>query len=264
MPDAVEVEVPRDLSTAWATPAKEAALRAFEKELKTRAEGLDARERRIEERERQLRAQQAPESAAKADGEAAEKARDDAVRVLQVAGLGEAQRLLGSLTCQDAAASLLLVTAAAADCAPEARDTINAAERAVRDVVALVLKWRANPGSVKLWDEAAEHAFSGPLDRNVRAALLLAFHKRVPDAFPSNNKIANARRGHPRPRRTRRFPDAALPMRVTLASRDETGNQLQQEEEKDARPTSQPWTTEPAFVNLGVVGPNSAAGTNAS
>ena len=81
MPDAVEVEVARDLSTAWATPAKEAELRAFEEELKTRAEDLDARERRIEERERQLRAQQAPESAAKADGEAAEKARNDAVRV---------------------------------------------------------------------------------------------------------------------------------------------------------------------------------------
>lgn len=129
MPDAVEVEVPRDLSTASATPAKEAALRAFEKELKARAEGLDAREHRIEERERQLRAQQAPQSAAKADGEAAEQARDDAVRLLQIAGLGEAQRLLNSLTCQDAAASLLFVAAAAADCAPEDRGSINTAER---------------------------------------------------------------------------------------------------------------------------------------
>ena len=175
--------------------------------------------------------------------------------------MSEAQRLWGSLTCQNAAASLRLVIAAAADCAPRARKTINTAERAVRDVVALILKWRANPGSVKLWDEAAETAFNGPLDRNVRAALLLAFHKLVPDAFLSNNQLANARRRYTRPRRKQR---PLTPMRVTLASRYDTGNQLQQEEEADARPTSAPWTTEPAFVNLGVVGPNSASGTNAS
>ena len=142
-----------------ATQAKEAELRAFEEELQKRAEGLEARERCIEERERQqLRGgEQVPDSAEMADREAAEKARDDAERVLQVAGMGETQRLLSSLTCQNAAASLLLVSAAPADCAPKAMDIIKAAERAVGNVVALLLKWRATPRTVKSWDVAAEN-----------------------------------------------------------------------------------------------------------
>ena len=54
--------------------------------------------------------------------------------------------------------------------------------------------------------EAAEEAFGSPPDRELRAQLLLAFHKIVKnkaDAFLSNSQQATKRRGFPRPRRPR-------------------------------------------------------------
>ena len=42
----------------------------------------------------------------------------------------------------------------------------------------------------------------------------------MPDAFLSNNKLANARRGHPRPRRTHRSPAAAQPPGLSVELRE--------------------------------------------
>ena len=136
----------------------------------------------------------------------------DASRALEVAEaangdarLGEARRLLDSPGAQSAAVALTTVTAAAADCAPEAIGAIKAAERAVRDVVVLRLA-RAQPGDRGAFLETAEEAFGGPLDEERKAVLLLAYHKMArnkPDTFLSNNQLATVRRGRPRAGRRR-------------------------------------------------------------
>ena len=136
----------------------------------------------------------------------------DASRALEVAEaangdarLGEARRLLDSPGAQSAAVALTTVTAAAADCAPEAIGAIKAAERAVRDVVVLRLA-RAQPGDRGAFLETAEEVFGGPLDEERQARLLLAYHKMArnkPDTFLSNNQLATVRRGRPRAGRRR-------------------------------------------------------------
>ena len=86
------------------------------------------------------------------------------------------------------------------------------AEEARRDIRdALVLHCRsqaADPGDRGAFLETAERVFGRPLDRDLRAVLLLAYHKVSKDlpitsTFLSNTQLATARRGRPRPRRQR-------------------------------------------------------------
>ena len=91
-------------------------------------------------------------------------------------------------------------------CEKEARCAVKAAERAVRDVVVMRCRLQAAPGDRGAFLEAAEEAFGRPLDRELRAVLLLAYHKVAKgkiDTFPSNSQLATARRGRPKPRRQR-------------------------------------------------------------
>ena len=54
---------------------------------------------------------------------------------------------------------------------------VKAAERAVRDVVVLRRRSRAEPGDRGAFLEAAEQAFGQPLGREFQAVLLLTYHK---------------------------------------------------------------------------------------
>ena len=117
----------------------------------------------------------------------------DAIRSLVAAedagggdALGEARGLLQTPCAQSAANARIAIGHAATNCGDEALGAVKAAERAVRDVV--VLRCCA-PGGVRdvahgAFLEAAEVAFDRPLrgalgyaDRELRALLLLAYHK---------------------------------------------------------------------------------------
>ena len=119
----------------------------------------------------------------RADNEADEKRRDAimAVEIAQEAGggeaLGEARRCLEASCTKSAASALMAVADVAKSCEKEARCAVKAAERAVRDVVVMRCRPRAEPGDRGAFLEAAEEAFGRPLDRELRAVLLLAYHK---------------------------------------------------------------------------------------
>ena len=102
--------------------------------------------------------------------------------------LGEARRLLMTPCAQSAANALIAIGHVATTCGDDALGAVKAAERAVRDVV--VLGCCAPGGGVLAVDqdaflEAVEVAFAMPLrgdflgdaDRELRAALLLAYRK---------------------------------------------------------------------------------------
>ena len=119
----------------------------------------------------------------------------DAIRSLVAAeeagggdALGEARGFLQTPCAQSAASALIAIGHAATNCGDEALGAVKAAERAVRDVV--VLRCCAPGGGVLDVDqgaflEAAEVAFDrllrghvlGDADRELRAVLLLAYHK---------------------------------------------------------------------------------------
>ena len=111
--------------------------------------------------------------------EAAEAASGDAL-------LTEARRLLDTTGATAAASALLMTMTAAKRCDGRARDALKSAERAVRDVVVVRccadrFLWPQLRGRASFL-AAAEQAFGGPLepiDRDLRAALLLAYHRAV-------------------------------------------------------------------------------------
>ena len=108
--------------------------------------------------------------------EAAEAASGDAV-------LGEARQLLEAPGAKNAAVALMTVSAAARSCEREALGAIEAAERAVRDVVVLRCRSRAQTGDRSAFLEATEEAFGRPLDCELQNALLLAF---LPPTTPTS------------------------------------------------------------------------------
>ena len=95
-------------------------------------------------------------------------------------------------------------------CPTEAEKAVKKADRDVRDVV--VLRCRAECEDPKDRDGflvKATEAYNGELDKEVRAQLLLAYHKDPTNqrcGFISNNQVAADRRGGPRPRRRRHSP----------------------------------------------------------
>ena len=108
--------------------------------------------------------------------EAAEAASGDAL-------LTEARRLLDTTGATAAASALLMTMTAAKRCDGRARAALKSAERAVRDVVIVRccsdrFLWPQPKGRASFL-AAAEQAFGGPLDRDIRAVLLLAYHGAV-------------------------------------------------------------------------------------
>ena len=210
--------------------AREAELRDRERLVRERELELATREQRLQELEATERGYQALEAEAavgraadtptapatlarpRAEEEAAQKTQN-AVRSLEAAevagggeALGEARQLLEDPCAKSAASALMAIADVAKGCDKEALGAVKAAERAVRDVVVVRCRSRAEPGDRGAFLEAAEEAFGRPLDRELRAVLLLAYHKFAknrPDTFLSNSQLATARRGRPRPRRRR-------------------------------------------------------------
>ena len=162
--------------------------------LQQREADLDARERRLQELEATERRYQA---LAAPDGQAAlaaEKTRD-AIQSLGTAlgawggrgyrdelggdALREARSLLerSPWTAKSAFSALIKIGEVAETCDEEALGAVKAAERAVRDVVVLRCCPQAEPANRGAFLEAAEEAFGSPLDRELQAVLLLAYHK---------------------------------------------------------------------------------------
>ena len=202
--------------------ASEAHLHAWEQRLRDWEAELEARERRFQEREAILQddgttlqdaLSSLKEAEAAGDGEHLETTLQDALSSLEEAeaagggeALGEARTLLLEGTCaRSAAVALMTIADVANNCDnDDALLAINAAERAVRDAFVLRVRSQAVPGNRASFLETAEEAFGRPLDVEVRAVLLLAYHKvskGKPDTFLSNSQLATARRGRSRPRR---------------------------------------------------------------
>ena len=205
--------------------AEERELEARERRLRDREADIEARERRLEELEALERRYQALEVAGQAAArraapevswahkEAVEKKRD-AIRSMEAVeeacghALENARRLLEGPCAKSAASALMDLAQFANSCDQRALAAVKAAERAVRDVVVLRCCSQGEEKDRSAFLEAAEKAFGrDSLDRELRAKLLLAFHKifkNQPDTFLSNTQRATQRRGgRPRPRRPR-------------------------------------------------------------
>ena len=91
--------------------------------------------------------------------------------------LREARRLLESPCAESAASALIAISAVVESCDEEAFGAVKAAERAVRDVVVLRCRSQADPGDSGAFLYAAVEAFGRPLERELEACLILAFHK---------------------------------------------------------------------------------------
>jgi len=193
--------------------ATEARIRQRELELEARERELERRLQALEVAEQAAARRAAPE-VSWAHKEVVEKKRD-AIRSMEAVeeacghALENARRLLEGPCAKSAASALMDLAQVAKSCDSDkdAFATVKAAERAVRDVVVLRCCSQAGTADRSAFLEAAEEAFGRPLDRELRAKLLLAFHKifkNQPDTFLSNTQRATQRRGgRPRPRRPR-------------------------------------------------------------
>ena len=112
--------------------------------------------------------------------------------------LGNARRLLEGPCAKSAASALMDLAQVAKSCDKGALAAVKAAERAVRDVVVLRCCSQGEEKDRGAFLEAAKEAFGRPLDRELRAKLLLAASKIFEDqrdTFLSNTKIEAERRG---------------------------------------------------------------------
>ena len=117
--------------------------------------------------------------------------------------LGEARFFLEESCTKSAASALLIVAGVAKSCEKQARSAVKAAERAVRDLLVIRCRSRAVPEDRRAFLLAAEQVFGGKLETQLRAVLLLAFHK-VPtgksETVLSNSQLDAALRKRKRPR----------------------------------------------------------------
>ena len=208
---------------------RERRLRDQETKLKEREDRLlelEETERRYQalEASGQTAASQSAHEGSRAGEQAADKTRDaiQSLRAAEEAGggdsLGQAIRLLEAPCAESAASALMALADVARSCDEEARGAVKAAQRAVRDVVVARCRSQAELGDREAFLEAAERAFGRPLDRDLRAVLLLAFHKVPMDKasrFLSNGQLEAARRGG---RRRRRQRGAATPSACATSS----------------------------------------------
>ena len=137
----------------------------------------------------------------------------DAIRALVCAenagggeALGETRRLLGA-SCIKSAASAYTVVAGVAERYAEdgcITELVKTAVRAVRDALVTRCCSQAVAGDRRSFLETAEQAFGRRLHRELRAVLLMSYHKTSKNAsntFPSNSQLDTMHRGHPRPPR---------------------------------------------------------------
>ena len=123
--------------------------------------------------------------------------------------LANARGLLRAAPAPASAAQALTIVGRVAANSPlgPAIGALRTAERAVRDVVVLRCCSSTAPRDRDAFLASAEEAFGEPLKEvnlDLHSQLLLAYKKVVgSDAFPSKAQISNARRGGPRPRRSR-------------------------------------------------------------
>ena len=161
--------------------ATEARIRQRELELVARERELERRLQALEVAEQAAARRAAPE-VSWAHKEAVEKKRD-AIRSMEAVeeacghALENARRLLEGPCAKSAASALMDLAQVAKSCDKGALAAVKAAERAVRDVVVLRCCSQGEEKDRSAFLEAAEEAFGRPLDRELRAKLLLAFHK---------------------------------------------------------------------------------------
>ena len=157
--------------------------------------------------------------------QAAAKTRDaiNALEAAEVASgdesLIEACGLLGTSGAQPAAAALLMTMTAIQRCHAGVLPLLKEAERAVRDViVSRCCSWpRLRDRGAFL--EAAEQAFGGPLERGLRAVLLLSYHKMVKATLGDDNVIFEPTRVEPtRGRRRNADPRDVTDVPIAAAS----------------------------------------------
>ena len=110
----------------------------------------------------------------------------NAIRALEAAAaasgdasLVEASRLIDTEGAQNAAYALVVTMAAANSCNAKARPVMRTAERAVREVVVSRCCSWPQLRDRGAFLEAVEQAFGSPLDRELRARLLVAYHRAV-------------------------------------------------------------------------------------
>ena len=135
----------------------------------------------------------------------------DAIRALHSAedavggeALGEACRLLEASCTKSAASAYMVVAGVAESCEEEILSSVETAVRAVRDVLVSRCCSQAVAGDRRSFLETAEKAFGRRLHRELRAVLLMAYHKNsknTSNTFPSNSQLDTMHRGHPRPPR---------------------------------------------------------------
>ena len=118
-----------------------------------------------------------------AQNEAEEKTLD-AIRALQNAeeegcseALADARRLLESPSTKSAASAYTAVADVAKMCKRETHPAVQTAVRAVRDVLVMRCRSQAVPGDRRSFLDTAEEAFGRPLHQELRAVLLLSYHK---------------------------------------------------------------------------------------
>ena len=120
--------------------------------------------------------------------------------------LAEARRLLESPSTKSAASAYTAVADVANICNTVTHSDVQTAMRAVRDVLVMRCRSQAVPGDRRSFLDTAEEAFGRPLHQELRAVLLLSYHKNIKNKFnrfPSNSQLHTVRRGRPRPRRKR-------------------------------------------------------------
>ena len=190
-----------------------ANLEARERRLQEWQESLEKRERdlvmALERRYiREMAGQAGPKEVAKHM-----QAAIMSVEAVEEAGGGEAlgntRRHLEEEACAKHAASAyksLAKLAESCDNNIPVAGKVQDGQRACRDFIVVECRSQAAPADRKVFLEAAEEAFGSTLDRELRAVLLLAYHKNAkgkPDSVMPNSQLATARRGRPRPRRSR-------------------------------------------------------------
>ena len=176
-----------------------------ERWIEARDAALDARERRVEERE-------ADEE--EVSVEEAERLRS-AVAALEAAGASSgdfrltdaAAKLRAEASARAAAHALVQAHHSKANGPPSATRDIKAAELAVRDVVVRMCSSHTQPGNRTFFEANAQEAFGGSLGTEMRAALLLSYHKWHRTAGTLSNSSRRAYR--PRRRQSHSAPPSS-------------------------------------------------------
>ena len=120
-----------------------------------------------------------------------------------------AAKLQTEVHAQTVATALLQARHSKASGPPSAKDDIKAAELALRDVVVWMCSSDTQPGNRRFFETSARAAFGGSLDTEMRAALLLSYHKWHRTAGTPSNSSRRAYRPRRRHRRSHSAPPSS-------------------------------------------------------